>query len=695
MDSEWLPNLVSDLHRELARKYHAHGPKLKQLWQGMGQAQREKLVKTRPHLWGDLQVSQQVPKEQIDKFTPEWNLKDLAAAGSDFLLRVLEHRATKSLEEQCQSGFDDCLGDLGTINEILLKNHLQPHNYFPSSLIIRLSGDGYGRTFEAPVDREDMLAGAKPKIEAGCCVPQSIGEIVLMRQVYLLQCLTSIVDGLLSGAETTAPSNTLIKPSTFTLNHLLNMARGRKASFCNNLAAIRREPTALSYLVNKWSSSRPELVADERGRREPAHNTKSISRAFLDMMHSFVKGAAIWNYICRLLEILEESTEKSHRHMVLQELSNVTYLEYGRVQSVLRRQMFRDRWFKRITNAKDNGNVRIVLKGKPEVLADGDQLLHCLLCLCQPETTALKAPKWIAEIAKMDNIQEITRGNLYGGDIDAIGHVIFILVFISALSHVVSVPTFNRKSGRRFTAGAAELGTELDQVKAEIDLADLVTPINGLVEQEKAKAALAAFDEFVVHKTGTKMGFHYQDLVYDSLAKLRGHLAAHTQREAAKHTEDDNKSGYIPFPTEPPKPPEVRVQKRRQKEKTRPAHSSVYEIPSSDPEAADAAAAPPPPEPFIVKPAVAEVFSTLFDRTQSHGSIPWASFEAALAELKFSVIPKVGSAYTFFPPENMAIQKPVTLHRPHKSRIERHVLLVYARRLNRLYGWGQDTFQTS
>lgn len=241
MDNNFLPDLVSDFHRELARMYHAHGPELKQLWQGMGQAQREKIVRARPHFWDAVQLSQQDSNGHIDKFTPDWNLKDLAAAGSDFLLRVLEHRATKSLEEQCQSGFDNRLGDLGTINEIVLKNHLQPHNYRPSCFTIFL-GDKYGRVLEVHGGREDILAAVKPAIEAGCCVPQGIGELVLIRQAYLLQYLIFIVDGLLSNRATTAPSNTPIKLSTFTFKNVLNMARERKAALYDELVAIRTEP---------------------------------------------------------------------------------------------------------------------------------------------------------------------------------------------------------------------------------------------------------------------------------------------------------------------------------------------------------------------------------------------------------------------------------------------------------------------
>jgi hypothetical protein len=39
-------------------------------------------------------------------------------------------------------------------------------------------------------------------------------------------------------------------------------------------------------------------------------------------------------------------------------------------------------------------------------------------------------------------------------------------------------------------------------------------------------------------------------------------------------------------------------------------------------------------------------------------------------DIGFSIIPKFGSIYTFIAPSTLAVQWDVTLHRPHKSRIE-------------------------
>jgi hypothetical protein len=63
-----------------------------------------------------------------------------------------------------------------------------------------------------------------------------------------------------------------------------------------------------------------------------------------------------------------------------------------------------------------------------------------------------------------------------------------------------------------------------------------------------------------------------------------------------------------------------------------------------------------------------------------------------MADLGFSVIPKFGSIYTFSPPENVTVQRDLTLHRPHQSCIEGWRLLVVSRRLKRVYGWDETTF---
>ncbi|CAI4213079.1 unnamed protein product [Parascedosporium putredinis] len=147
--------------------------------------------------------------------------------------------------------------------------------------------------------------------------------------------------------------------------------------------------------------------------------------------------------------------------------------------------------------------------------------------------------------------------------------------------------------------------------------------------------------------------------------------------------------------TELNKTPEAVVETRKQKEKvkTRPPHSSVYNIApatASDDEEVDA-----PSGKIKVNSSTYDVFSSLFTKDKSRGSVNWTSFEGAMASLGFSVLPKFGSIYTFSPPESMGVKRSITIHRPHQSRIEGYLVPIFARRLKRVFGWGQDTFEVA
>ncbi|KAK6226832.1 hypothetical protein QIS74_00387 [Colletotrichum tabaci] len=200
-------------------------------------------------------------------------------------------------------------------------------------------------------------------------------------------------------------------------------------------------------------------------------------------------------------------------------------------------------------------------------------------------------------------------------------------------SETVTIPAPSRKKGQLFVSRSQELEAELNNLKTDLDLRDFAAPIDTLLEP------------------GT------------------------------------------PLPIPAPEPLETLVEQRKQKEKTRPSHSSAFEIgPQTEPASEDPTVEP---QTFEVGAGTAEVFGTLFDMSKSRGAVSWAAFEGAMAELGFSVLPKYGSVFTFVPPETMAVKRPFTIHRPHKSQIEGYRTLIYARRLKRAYGWNEKTFKVA
>ncbi|KAI1085408.1 hypothetical protein F5B20DRAFT_2517 [Whalleya microplaca] len=699
------PALLVELHGDLAKRYKNHGPRLEQIWRSLSQGQRAKAMKAGTADGVVLEHSLDASMGNVCKFLPEWNLRDITAPGSDLLLYILKHRATTSLEHQYIYGFNGRPGDHQLIVTMMQTRNLRHTNPFKDCYTAFWDSGSYGNSFKVVKDKKETLASLAPAFRASLCVPQSVGELVLTRQLYLMQSLTIIIEDILEEGSTTRNQNQPPKKSTDTaskalsklsiqappskldLPDLLNSALDQKASLDDDLNLLCTEPVVLAHAVNKWFYSRPELVADERGRMFPAHTDKYISGAIFEAVHSAVKAAAIWNYMSRLLELLGNSANKSQRAIILQEIANLCHLEYTRAQALFKRQVTTiagSKWFKRISNVYDNGNVRVTMKAKPELLTREDPQLHYMLRLCQPETNASKAVDWMMKLDDLHGADSSER------EVVAVYDLAVIIGFIHSLSPVISMPSINRKKGHLFVSRSIQLEGELNKLKPQLDLTEFAVPIDNLLEPGMAEGALKALDRFIVEQTGTKLGFLYQDIIEDCVSHLQDQLKAKTEQQSAAE--------YVPFPPETPQPPEVQVEQRKLKEKTRPVHSSIYEITSSaqksalnDPEAIQ----PPPPSSFKVKSSTAEVFSTLFSRSESRGSVPWVNFESAMADLGFSVIPKFGSVYTFFPPKTMPVQRPVTLHRPHRSRIDGYLVLTFARRLRRVYGWIDQTFQVT
>ena len=719
MEEPRIQDVLRELHSDLARKYKKHGAKLEEAWRSFDRNQRAKCIKAGAADGVVLKHSLDYSLGNVYKFIPEWNLRDLTNENSDLLLDILKYRATSSLYEQFAEGVNGGEGDRDLIQRMVDTKGLRHVEDFKNCYTFFMDEE-YGKSFRIMRDVPETLAGFAPAIQAGVCLPQSTGELILQRQVTLMQSLNIIIEDILEEGSRTRNRNERPKknddpasaaisklslkdgppPAKLSLSSLVDIARDQRDALEDNLALLSTEPTVLAHAVNLAFFSRPELVADEKGRRLPAHTDKYISGAFFDAVHNAVKGTAIWSYICRLLELLENhGSDKTYRAILLQEISNVCHLEYTRAQSLFKRQVQTcgdgAKWFKRMSNAYDNvGNARVALKGNPDELTRSDPRLHYMLRLCQPETTAPKAVDWIKKLSDLHEAHPMEREKLEEREADALADLIVITSFIQDLSPVISMPSLSRKKGQMFVSRSQGLEAELNKLKNEIDLRDFVVPIDNLLEPGMADGALKALDQFVIEKAGTKLGFLYQDLVQDCLNDVCN------QYEIVKAKLEKKDEPPVPLlAVSTPEPVlEKRVEQRKQKEKTRPSPSSVYEItasatgkPSQDAQH-KLETTTPVPQTFNVGSATAQVFSRLFTKSEARGSVNWTAFEAAMADLGFSVTPKYGSVYTFSPPESMSIKKPITVHRPHKSRIEGYHIPIFARRLERTYGWGNETF---
>ncbi|KAK5637034.1 hypothetical protein RRF57_012746 [Xylaria bambusicola] len=267
-------------------------------------------------------------------------------------------------------------------------------------------------------------------------------------------------------------------------------------------------------------------------------------------------------------------TDKGQRTTLLQEIISVCGLEFNRTQMILKRQMSTTkngrRFFKRIANTHDNGNARIILKGKPESLAPHDKQLRYILCLCQPRMTASNAAEWLEKLDELYITDPSKRLELDMRVIDALGDLANIVGYTKLLSDVFPLSGINCKEGQRFVTRLRELEEELNQLKSEIDLSGFASSFTIPLQPEVARAALKEFKEFIINKAGTEIGFLYYDLLSDCMESVKKEIKPQAKEDDAQKTDKVFKDKEISSQFGSPKDHEVRVQERRQREKTRP-----------------------------------------------------------------------------------------------------------------------------
>ncbi|KAG7069794.1 Ipa protein [Colletotrichum scovillei] len=279
-----------------------------------------------------------------------------------------------------------------------------------------------------------------------------------------------------------------------------------------------------------------------------------------------------------------------------------------------------------------------------------------------PHTTAAKAVEWLKKLGDLHQAYPEEREKLVESEFESLCDLATTVAFIQDV-------------------------TKLIELKTGIDLRDFAVPIDNLLEPGMTAEALENLNQFMVDNAGAKLGVLYEDLVFECFSDLENQY----QQYKIKITQ--GQKDWTPLPVPAPEPRETLVEQRKQKEKTRPAHVSAFEV---GPEANVSTTEPVvEKQTFKVSPAAADVFNALFKKSESRGAVNWTVFEGAMAELGFSVLPKYGSVFTFMPPDSMAVKRPFTIHRPHKSQTEGYMTLVYSRRLARAYGWDEKTFSVA
>jgi hypothetical protein len=693
-----------ELYYDLARKYRNVGSKVETIWRKFTPKQREKAMK---ETTGDGQVLEHSRDRSrgmgvFCDYIPEYNLRDIRSTPEHFLDNF-KFRALTPLQNQLYEGVNGGPGD----REILEATGFRhAAGFSPEEKTMFLEGEYYGKSFK-PTAPGGKFGLPFPNAEF-VIIPRSLGELILVRQGLLYQYLNHLVEEILDlGSETrhqktgrredtadkalvTAASQLAIqpKPLKISLPEVRAQAIETKAALEDYLLLLRAEPVILNDAVNTAYCNRTELVPDDRGRVLPALTDRHLSAAFFEAVTVAVKSIAIWDYILRLLELLEKVDDKVKRGLIIQELSNTCHLEFRRTQDALKHSVapqthVAGKAFKRMPDGS-SGRSKLAMKRKPAEYTVSDPQLYYILQLCHPDTSPAAAQQWIQKIDDHNGRYDEDRKRLRESEVAALGDLAIIVRFMHFTSTAFTMATVSRKLGVLFTARSTDLDIELSNLKPTADFGDHLAPMHNLLEPGVAARALGALDKFITKETGARLGSLYEDIVQDALEDLEErYLEAKARQEKV-----DKKTTYVPLPGGPSPSSAERVAHRKAKEKTRPVQSTVYTI--SAPENPEVIITEPEQQ-FQVKATTAAVFTALFSRSEAHGSVSWTSFEAAMADLGFSVTPKGGSVFTFNAPASME-SRPITLHRPHVSEIEGYKLLIIARRLQRVYGWSAKSF---
>ncbi|KAK4901886.1 hypothetical protein LTR49_027193 [Elasticomyces elasticus] len=665
---------IPELQQDLQRKYHNVGAEVDRLWRKFTPEQREKAMR---ETMGDGNVLKNSRDPGVGMLRgardvkPDRNLVDITST-PQFFLDWLKFPAETDLHKQQLEGVNGGPGDREIIRAAAQR---QAPNRVSKWAFFHDLGKDYSQWME-PNGAEgrrstEEMAARFPLV----VVPEHEAIRLITRQtatlVYYNDLIKEILDlGTESRARNTvgrkatkdtvgamAKLTVVPKPLKISISDVIPQADEQRVASEDYLDLLRSEPVVLNQALNMIHGSRPELVPDDRGRILPLFGDRYLSVAFFEVMSNAVKIISTWDYIARLIRMLDGLDEKVKKPVIMQELSNTCHLKYRRAQAAFRRQVIAYSGCGRqiFQTHHDGRNV----KDRHE-----------------------SAVQWIQKLDDHNTRHADDLKRLTDNQVLALGDLAIIVSFMHSVSTSLTMVTGSKKSGLLFTGRTAGSETELAQYKATADFGDCLIPRDNLLEPGAAANALQALDRFIVEHAGTSLGSLYEDMLDECLDDIDvRYMDAKTRLDKAERTV------YVPLPAEEPKSASVRAERRREKAKTRPAEAGVHAITAIAPRQPEATVAPQ----LKVKASVAAVFSTIFAKSEARGSVSWADFAAAMADVGFSVTPKGGSIYTFHAPESMG-DRSIILHRPHASEIVGYRMLVLSRRLCRTYHWNADTF---
>ncbi|TPX18668.1 uncharacterized protein E0L32_002525 [Thyridium curvatum] len=719
--------IPQDEHFNLERRYRTHRSTVAEKWRSFTKNQRAHLCRrlfSKYNLREPVDAKLVIHASQLMSADAE-NVPTFSAlapelhplricADVDYLLNLLEERATKSLFELYKAT------DYSKVMEVLvLPEGISTVNCPGMIYTTFTEGTPYVVQEEWKGDGDQPISDEPLGDGPPSCVPGIVGMFVLERQAHLAEELGLLIALILKEDNPVWPSldTDIEQLGSQSKTKFHDVARDRDSAVVGiaELPAIIdafavmlkcassqvvANPATLFEAIRAFRLSSAGRVPDKHGESMLLISDKHNSVALVELFQSDMTKITVWNYLtCVLERYASHLDDPAYCEILLQEISNICALVFECYQANFQR-MFQTLTgaglFRRLTTkTTKSGEPCIVTETEPDKLPEPLQFKHHLLRMCSPGITITKALQYHDKTSdwslKPDSDLDWTTYEM-----DSYFSMISAVIMLDGISEAIpQLPNPSTRKGRHFSRRLEQLDKEMNLLKTEIDLVDFLSPLECITEPGVAVAATDALDSFMLEKAGAKFSHLYQDLIEESLADLDRRCR---EAKAQQEKEQDQSLWLSAFQGGDEEARQELVEQRRLKEKTRPAHSSIYDLartPEDAPPIADDAASAEVPH-FTVTASTKEVFATLLDKSSAaKGSITWADFIASMAELRFSIIPKMGSVYAFLPPKAMNAQRSLTIHRPHQSKIEGTLLSYYASRLRHVFGWDENTFETS
>lgn len=739
---------LKSLHADLYRKYVAHCGRIDELWRSFTPSQREKLFRAGADNGQVLEDSNDRSMGRVYAVVPELNVSAMRST-PDHFLDHFEFRAVTSLLKQYNIGLEDAEGDYKMILNSISTKQLRLREEYLNEITFFIHEEKYGDNYTvvSPDKYEQVVRDFTAAFEKGDCVPRSVGELIIERQSYMIKTLGTLVEDILSfGAEldeaksrsstprekaqaalslsVTAADITDVYSEEACIQDLLTAAYNRKVFFEVAWNLCRSDPSFLTEAVKVWHSSRPELVPDEKGRRLrlATDDNRYILRSIFEVLHDAVVGTAVWDIFCILVSNFLDARNGHTQSIVAQEIANICKYESDRIRARLKRVAqvgIGQKFFKRLSNVFDNATPRISLKTIPNRLSKDDLQLHAILSMCQfDHATNGQSMRNIDALHDLYRRRPLEEHRLKQSEFDALGQVSITSSIIMSISAALRLPAHSPKKGLIYVSKLKEVAARLDFLKAQITFGRGLASVDDLQAPNLVRDILNVFDKVCEVHAGGSMIRLYQQLNREYLQDLESEVQmaweakSHPERRlngvSKQNTEaearaQEQTNGCVEKANSAG---ESGISKTPSEQKLENMPCTIRDFTDNTIETMSTSSDTTQilPEVFRVSCSALRVFRTLFPEHECNctsqprttpDSIEWVDFGAAMIEIGFEIIPSVGLLYSFKRGENFV--KPAeffTLHRPYRETIKGNSLMHLAARLEKLYGWGGDSFES-